>query len=75
MKSMYIRSSISGRRRRTGSTLGRHRPSRSPLQTPPARNAGLGDELASILVNGLTRYAGTEANNNLLPSLEEAGCQ
>lgn len=35
--------------------------------------SALGDRLASVLVNGLTRYLGTEANDNLLPSLEEAG--
>ncbi len=33
----------------------------------------LGDRLAGVLVNGLTRYLGTEANDNLVPSLEEAG--
>ena len=33
----------------------------------------LGDRLAGVLVNGLTRYLGTEANDNLIPSLEEAG--
>ncbi len=33
----------------------------------------LGDRLAGVLVNGLTRYLGTEANEQLLPSLSEAG--
>lgn len=33
----------------------------------------LGDRFAGILVNGLTRYLGTEASDNLIPSLEEAG--
>ena len=32
----------------------------------------LGDRLAGVLVNGLTRYLGTEARANLLPSLEES---
>ncbi len=35
--------------------------------------AALGDKLAGVLVNGLTRYLGTEANDYLLPSLSEAG--
>ena len=35
--------------------------------------SALGDRLAGVLVNGLTRYLGTEANDNLVPSLEEAG--
>ena len=34
--------------------------------------ASLGDRLAGVLVNGLTRYLGTEADENLTPSLEEA---
>ena len=33
----------------------------------------LGDRLQGVLVNGLTRYLGTEARDNLLPSLKEAG--
>ena len=33
----------------------------------------LGNRLAGVLVNGLTRYLGTEARANLLPSLEEGG--
>ena len=33
----------------------------------------LGDRLAGVLVNGLTRYLGTEANDNLRPSFEDAG--
>ena len=33
----------------------------------------LGDRLAGVLVNGLTRYLGTEANERLLPSLSDAG--
>lgn len=33
----------------------------------------LGERLAALLVNGLTRYLGTEASENLLPSLEESG--
>ncbi|MCY4651761.1 MAG: DRTGG domain-containing protein [Dehalococcoidia bacterium] len=33
----------------------------------------LGDRLAGVLVNGVTRYLGTEANEQLLPSLSEAG--
>ena len=33
----------------------------------------LSDRFAGVLVNGLTRYLGTEANDNLIPSLEEAG--
>ena len=32
----------------------------------------LGDRLTGVLVNGLTRYLGTEARANLLPSLEES---
>ena len=32
----------------------------------------LGDRLVGVLVNGLTRYLGTEARANLLPSLEES---
>ena len=32
----------------------------------------LGDRLAGVLVNGLTRYLGTEAAENLIPSFEEA---
>ena len=35
--------------------------------------SALGDRLAGVLVNGLTRYLGTEANEQLLPSLSEAG--
>ncbi len=35
--------------------------------------SALGDRLTGVLVNGLTRYLGTEANDNLIPSLEEAG--
>ena len=35
--------------------------------------SALGDRLACVLVNGLTRYLGTEARDDLLPSLEEAG--
>ena len=35
--------------------------------------SALGDRLAGVLVNGLTRYLGTEASDNLLPSLQEAG--
>ena len=35
--------------------------------------SALGDRLSGVLVNGLTRYLGTEANDNLIPSLEEAG--
>ena len=35
--------------------------------------SALGDRLAGVLVNGLTRYLGTEANDNLVPSLEEVG--
>ena len=35
--------------------------------------AALGDRLAGVLVNGLTRYLSTEANDNLIPSLSEAG--
>lgn len=38
-----------------------------------AWQSALGDRLAGVLVNGLTRYLGTEANDNLLPSLEETG--
>ena len=38
-----------------------------------AWQSALGDRLAGVLVNGLTRYLGTEANDNLIPSLEEAG--
>ncbi len=34
--------------------------------------SALGDRLAGVLVNGLTRYLGTEANDYLLPSLEAA---
>lgn len=33
----------------------------------------LADNLSGVLVNGLTRYLATEANANLLPSLDEAG--
>lgn len=33
----------------------------------------LGDRLAGVLVNGLTRYLGTEADERLLPSLSDAG--
>ena len=33
----------------------------------------LGDRLAGVLVNGVTRYLGTEAKEQLLPSLSEAG--
>ena len=33
----------------------------------------LGDRLAGVLVNGLTRYLGTEANDNLRPTFEDAG--
>ena len=33
----------------------------------------LGEKLSALLVNGLTRYLGTEASENLLPSLEESG--
>ena len=33
----------------------------------------LGDRLVGVLVNGLTRYLGTEARANLLPSLEKVG--
>ena len=33
----------------------------------------LGDRLAGVLVNGLTRYLGTEASDQLAPSLSEAG--
>ena len=35
-------------------------------------STSLGDRLAGVLVNGLTRYLGTEARANLLPSLEES---
>ncbi len=35
--------------------------------------SALGDRLAGALVNGLTRYLGTEASDNLVPSLQEAG--
>ena len=35
-------------------------------------STALGDRLAGVLVNGLTRYLGTEARANLLPSLEES---
>ncbi len=35
--------------------------------------SSLGDRLAGVLVNGLTRYLGTEAKERLLPSLDEAG--
>ena len=35
--------------------------------------SALADRLAGVLVNGLTRYLGTEANDNLLPSLQDAG--
>lgn len=35
--------------------------------------SALGDRLAGVLVNGLTRHLGTEASDNLIPSLEEAG--
>ena len=35
--------------------------------------SAIGDRLAGVLVNGLTRYLGTEANDNLLPSFHEAG--
>ncbi|MXY22238.1 MAG: hypothetical protein F4Y49_13010 [Dehalococcoidia bacterium] len=35
--------------------------------------SALGDRFAGVLVNGITRYLGTEANDYLIPSLEEAG--
>ena len=35
--------------------------------------SALGDRLAGALVNGLTRYLGTEASDNLVPSLQKAG--
>ncbi len=35
--------------------------------------SALDDRLAGVLVNGLTRYLGTEAEDNLVPSFEEAG--
>ena len=35
-------------------------------------STSLGDRLAGVMVNGLTRYLGTEARANLLPSLEES---
>ena len=35
--------------------------------------SSLGNRLAGVLVNGLTRYLGTEAKEHLIPSLDEAG--
>ena len=38
-----------------------------------AWQSSLGDSLTGVLVNGVTRYLGTEAADNLVPSLDETG--
>ncbi len=48
---------------------------RRDLRGPDLRawQESLGESLLGVLVNGVTRYLGTEASENLVPSLDEAG--